>query len=129
MAQGLFKFCVSTIIDKKEIRRFLAQGNGHFTENKAWKMAKTLFLESQQIGTRMPLILSDAAHDSEKLLCWATLLKIELDGDKTMVEFDAVKTIPGKRGRTDLTLRSTGRPIAPMFIKPYAICVTPDFLE
>lgn len=129
MDGGLFKFCVSTIIDKKDIRKFLAQGDGRFTENKAWKMAKTLFLESQQIGTRMPLILSDAARDSEKLLCWATLQKIELDGDKTTVEFDAVKKIKGTRGRTDLILRSTGRVIAPMFIKPYAICATPDFLE
>jgi len=129
MAEGMFKFCVSTIIDKKEIKKFLAQGNGAFTENKTWKMARTLFLESQQIGARMPLILSDAAHDSEKLLCWAVLRKIELSGDRTTVEFDGVKKIQGNRGRTDLTLRSTGRPIAPMFIKPYAICVTPDFLE
>jgi hypothetical protein len=129
MAGGLFKFCVSTIIDNKQIQNFLAQGEGCFTENKPWKMAKTLFMESQRIGARMPLILSDAAHDSEKLLCWATLLKIELDGEKTKVEFDDVRKIKGSRGRTDLTLRKAGRAIAPMFIKPYAICVTPDFLE
>jgi hypothetical protein len=129
MGGGLFKFCVSTIIGKEDIKKFLSQGDGGFTENKAWKTAKTLLLESQQIGARMPLILSDAAHDSEKLLCWATLRKIELDGDKTTVEFDAVKKIKGTRGRTDLMLRRTRRPIEPMFIRPYAICVTPDFLE
>jgi hypothetical protein len=129
MAGGLFKFCVSTIIDRKQIQKFLDQGDGCFAENKPWKMAKTLLMESQQIGARMPLILSDAAHDSEKLLCWGILRKIELDGEKTRVEFDDVRKIKGSRGRTDLTLRKAGRAIAPMFIKPYAICITPDFLE
>jgi hypothetical protein len=129
VTQGLFKFCVSTIIDEDRIRKFLSDGYGAFAENKAWKTARVLFLESLEIGTRMPLILSDAAHNTERLRCWGMLQQLELDGERTLIKFDNVKKIRGNRQRQELVLRSSGTRIAANFIRPYAICHTPEFLE
>ena len=129
MGQGLYRFCVSTIRNEAKIREFLSEGRGKFTENKAWKTARVLFLESLEIGTRMPLILSDAANNTEKLLCWATLRKVDIDAQSTMVEFDQVKKIRGDRPRRKLTLRSSGKQIKPHYRRNYAICETPPFLK
>lgn len=129
MGHGLYQFCVSTIVEEHKIRDFVSKGWGEFTEQKAWKMGKVLFLESLEIGTRMPVILSDAANNTEKLLCWANLQQVEIDGDRTTVKFENVKKIRGNQQRQELILRSSGSRIAAHFIRPYAICRTPEFLE
>ncbi|HVN64555.1 MAG TPA: hypothetical protein VMT58_07945 [Candidatus Binataceae bacterium] len=76
----------------------------------------------------MPVLFSDAAHDTETLLFWAILRKIDLDGRKTTFHFDNVKGIRGKHARQELILRTSRKPIADQYIRPYAICFTPEFL-
>lgn len=73
-------------------------------------------------GEKMAVIFSDAAYNSENLLLWGVLQKIEIDGERTNIQFTDVKRIPGRRHRTELKLKSTGKEIAPNFIRPHAIC-------
>lgn len=129
MKDGLFDFCVSTILDRRRLEEFALKGRGTATEGRAWKGAKVLLEAAEKAGEKMPVIFSDAAYNSENLLLWAVLQKIEIDGEQTTVQFTDVKRIPGRHHRTDLKLRSTGKEIARHFIRPYAICHTPPFLK
>jgi hypothetical protein len=57
------------------------------------------------------------------------LTDIQVNDDKTSgYTVDRLRKIGGKRAPQDLVLRSTGKNIAPHFIKSYAICKTPAFL-
>lgn len=129
MSNGLYEFCISTIADGKKLKQFAAKGRGEVTEARAWKTGEVLFQNASEIGARMPVIFSDAAYNTENLLFWATLLRVEIDDTRTTFCFDNVKKISGKRRRQDLVLKSSGQKIAPNCIRPYAICFTPDFLE
>jgi hypothetical protein len=77
----------------------------------------------------MPVIFSDAAEDSETLLCWAIIEDINITDHSTECLFRNMRRIKAKHGRQELVLKDSGKPIKPIFIKPYAICLTPDFLE
>ncbi len=125
---GLYKFCVSTIIEGKKLKQFAAQDWGEASEGKLWKTGKVLFNDACEIGARMPVILSDAAYDTSKLLYWGTLRRVDIDGKRTIFRFDDIRRIRG-HSRQELVLKSTGRKIAPHCIWPYAICFTPDFLD
>jgi hypothetical protein len=129
MEGKLYEFCISTILDRHRLEEFALKGRGSATEGRAWKTAHLLLQKSRDIGAQMPVILSDAAYNAESLLLWGLLQKIEIDGERTTVQFNGVKRIPGKHRRTELILRSSGKSIAPHFIRPYAICRTPGFLK
>jgi hypothetical protein len=124
----LSEFCVSTIVDRRRLEEFALKGHGEITERRAWKTAKRLFDELEN-GARMPVIFSDAAHNSENLLLWAILQEIKVRGAQTSYRFNNAKRIPGNHHRTELKLRSTGKRIAENFIRPYSICATPPFLK
>jgi hypothetical protein len=124
----LADFCVSTIIDRRRLEEFALKGQGKVTERRAWITAKRLFDELND-GVRMPVIFSDAAFNAENLLLWALLKEIRIEGNQTSFSFNGAKRIPGNHHRTDLKLRSTGKPIAENFIRPYSICETPPFLK
>jgi hypothetical protein len=75
------------------------------------------------------VILSDAAYNSEPLLLWGVLHKLEIRGKLSTVQLTDIQRVRGKHGRQDLILRETAKNIRPNFIKPYAICQTPEFLK
>jgi hypothetical protein len=131
MGQGLCAFCVSTIVKKEKLENFAVAGSGKITEETIWKTGAALLREAQTTGVEMPVIFSDAAHDTETLLYWATLRRIDIDDDSaaTTVKFAGVKRIRGEHKRSDLTLKSTGKRIKKRYIKPYAICETPEWLK
>lgn len=129
MRDGLYKFCISTIVEGKKLKQFAAPGWGEVSEGKPRKTGKVLFLDACEIGARMPVILSDAAYNTENLLFWATLRRVDIEDMRTTLRFDNIETIRGKHRRRELVLKSSGRNIAPHYIRPYAICFTPDFLE
>jgi hypothetical protein len=129
MKNGLYDYCVSTILDRRRLEEFALKGRGSATEKRLWKSAKILLDNATNAGEKMAVIFSDAAYNSENLLLWAVLQKIAIDGDRTNIQFTDVKRIPGRHHRTELKLKSTGKQIAPHFIRPYAICHTPPFLK
>jgi hypothetical protein len=129
MKNGLYAFCVSTIVEKKTLKQFEAKGSGQITENSPWVTGAALLQDTLKIGAEMPVIFSDAANDTETLLYWAVLRRIDIDGRQTVVSFDKFSRISGKHGRSSLTRRSPRKQIKPNYIRPYAICETPEWLS
>lgn len=129
MKNRLYEFCVSTIVEKRRLKDFYWEGRGKITEQKPWTQARALLGEAKKNDERMPVIFSDAAQDSETLLCWAILEEIEIKGQSTECRFSDVKRIRSRHGRQDLVVRDTGKNVRPNFIRPYAICHTPEFLK
>ncbi len=128
MRPGLYAFCVSTIVEKKTLKQFEAKGSGQITENSPWITGAALLQDAVKIGAEMPVIFSDAAHDTETLLYWAVLRRIDIAGQQTVVSFDKFSRVLGKRRRSDLTRRSPRKQIKRNYIRPYAICETPEWL-
>jgi hypothetical protein len=129
MKNGLYDFCVSTIVDRHKLEQFALRGSGIFTEGRAWKTAKRLLDEARRQGKDMPVILSDAAFNSEPLWLWGVLRELNIEDDQTTIQLTAIQRVRGNHGRQDLVLRSSGRQIKPKYIRPYAICQTPPFLN
>ena len=129
MKNGIFEFCVSTILDRRKLEEYAVRGRGAATEGRAWKTAQILLEKAKKAGEKMPVIFSDAAYNADHLLVWAILQKIEIEDDRTSIQFNEVERVRWNHHRTELKLRSTGDRIADNFIRPYAICLTPPFLK
>jgi hypothetical protein len=69
----------------------------------------------------MPVLFGDAAHYS-RLLYWGLLTDIHIHEGTTYFAVDRVRKLGGKHTPQELVLRSSGRKIAPGFIRPYALC-------
>jgi len=126
---ALYKFCVSTIVERRRLGEFALTGRGKFTEAREWKTVEILIEEARNNSERFPVILSDAAYNCEPLLLWGVLHKLEVKDGSTTVKLTDIQRVRGKHGRQDLVLRDTGENIKPHYIRPYAICHTPDFLK
>ncbi len=48
MKNGLFDFCVSTIVDQRRLEEFALKGIGSVIEHQAWKTAKRLLNEARK---------------------------------------------------------------------------------
>jgi hypothetical protein len=129
MAKPLYDFCISTILDERKLEQIALRGRGEATEGSTWKTGRELFRQAQEANAEMPVIFSDAAHNTETLLLWALLRSVEITGERTTFHFSDAKRIPGNHHRTELILRSSGKEIARDYIRPYAICRTPPFLK
>ncbi len=60
---------------------------------------------------------------------WGLLTAVEFQSGGTQFSVDRVRPLEGSHSPQELVLRSTGARIAFDFIRPYAICRTPDFLS
>jgi hypothetical protein len=61
------------------------------------------------------------------LFGWAVLDKIIIEDSQTAYSFSDLQPLKGHR-KTSLEKRD-GSPLSPGFIRPYAICRTPAYLE
>jgi hypothetical protein len=130
MAQELSDSCIYTIVSAKTLAKASARGGAAtFTEKKAWVTGYDLWQKAVAQNLGMPILFADAA-DCSRLLCWGLLTRVQFD-DRTSTNYtvDRVRKLSGRHSPQELLLRSTGKRIAPGFIRPYAICVTPSFLE
>ena len=123
-----YPFCVYTIVSRDVLdsvameRRPLIQ-----TERKIWKQAKAYLNEASTEGSHVPVILGDA-KDCSKLLYWGLLMRVGIDQSSTEYEVDRLRPIRDSHTPQELVLASSGKNIAPGFIRPYALCHTPAFL-
>jgi hypothetical protein len=124
VAAELSEFCVYTIRHKDWLEKAIAGGVGEGDEKKQWVTAGRLFGDRGQCA--MAILFGDAS-DCEKLICWAILTQIQYNNEGTSYSFENAKRLRGRKTQ-QLRLRSSRNMIAPNFIKPYAICYTPDFL-
>lgn len=125
----LSQFCIYTIAHGERLADAEAKGRPwSAVENKPWVTGYTLWREAQDDGMATPVVIADS-RDCSRLLYWGVLTKVTLAGETTRYTVDRLRPIRGRRRTQELSLRSTGRKIAPHFIRPYAICKTPTFVR
>lgn len=127
--RGLYPSCIYTISQINKLNVIAAgRGSGTLTESRQWISGRRLLGESQKANLALPVLFADAT-DCSRLLFWAVLTRIDVSGEGTRYTFSGLRPIPGHRVPQDLVLLSTARKIAPGFIRPYALCKTPAFLD
>ena len=123
-----YRFCVYTIVSRDVLdtvameRRPLIQ-----KERKVWTKAVAYLKEASDEDCYVPVILGDA-KDCSKLLYWGLLMRAEINESTTEYEVDRLRPIRDSHAPQELVLVSSGENIAPGFIRPYALCHTPEFL-
>ena len=90
--------------------------------------AEKMFHDARAANKYLPVLFGDAAHCS-RLLYWGLLTDVHLQNGATSFAVDRLRKIRGKHKTQELVLRSSQKKIAPNFIRPYAICMTPRFLN
>jgi hypothetical protein len=119
---------VYTILHPDKLKQFERKSaSGHASEKRRWTRGKQLLEEARAEGLRMPILFADAT-DCSRLLYWAELDSILLGRSGTRYSFHSLRLLRGEHSPQELRLCSTGKRIAKGFIRPYALCKTPEFL-
>lgn len=130
----LSEFCIYTILHSNKLKHFCRDGGtGIFTENKKWTAALALWERAEKENEQLPLIFA-AAQSVSKLIYWGVITHLKpgpsTKPDSTTISFTGLKPIRGKLCfHNSLRLRSTRKQLSDNFIRPYAICYTPNFLQ
>lgn len=121
--------CIYTILHVDKLAAFHRNGGyGTAREARGWATGQKLFLAARHAGHVMPILFADAA-DCSRILYRAEILAIDVDAQGTRYAFQGLRPLAGKHAPQELRLLKTGAHIAPHFIRPYAICRTPGFLN
>jgi len=129
MARAFSEHSIYTILHTHKLADAAQQGGpATFRESRAWVTGQELWQRARAEGKDFPILLGDAT-DCSKLVYWGLLTDVEIKGEETTYTIDRVRHLTGSHQPQDLVLRSTGDHIAPDFIRPYAICLTPSFLD
>jgi hypothetical protein len=131
MSQPLSQFCIYTIRHHQDLdEAYRSESNRQFTENTTWNTGNRLFLEAKKNGQRMPVIFA-SADMTDKLIYYAMLKDVEINEENstTIYEFTGLQQITSYLPLSSLKLRSTNRPLSDNYIRPYAICHTPTFID
>ena len=124
---GLTNQCVYTIKHSDDLRKTIGKsGKGKFQEQKTWVRAKELLDEARRIRRSLPIVFAPA-EGTAKLFGWAILTNIEF-GEGTTYHFGDLVKFKAFFVKTSLRKASNGVHLSEGFIRPYAICETPDFL-
>jgi hypothetical protein len=131
MNQPLSPFCVYTIRHQQDLHEAYRRGGiGQFTENKTWNTGHRLYLEAKKNGQWMPVVFA-SADLTDRLIYYATLKDVEINESDltTTYEFTGLQQIASHLPLSSLKLRSTNRALSDNYIRPYAVCLTPSFVE
>jgi hypothetical protein len=129
MAQAFSDFCIYTIVHGELLEKAARKGGSKtFSERKRWVTGYNLWLKAKKDGMKMAILLGDAVN-CERLLYWGVLKRVQIVGEETRFTVERIRELEVEHSPQELVLRSTGKCIAPRFIRPYAICVMPAFLE
>ena len=74
-------------------------------------------------------MLFSAAEADSGVIYWAFIDAIQLDDGTTTCCYSDVRHVAPARPLSSLRLSSTGRPMSIDYIRPYAICYTPDYVK
>ena len=130
----LSDFCIYTILHSDKLKLiFRNGGTDKFTENKKWATALALWERAEKANEQLPLIFA-AAQSVSRLIYWGVITNLRpgpsTKAESTTINFTGLKPIRGKpRFHNSLRLRSTRKALSDKFIKPYAICYTPNSLR
>jgi hypothetical protein len=126
----LSSYCIYTIRHSNALLMQAEQGGAHtLTERTTWTTGSQLWAEAKRSGERMPLVLSGADVETG-LIYWACIDEITVDTEmaSTTCCYSDLRPIVPVRPRSALRLRASGRQLSEDFIRPYALCRTPEFL-
>jgi hypothetical protein len=119
--------CVYTIKHSDDLRATLgAGGSDTYREGKVWARAKRLLGEATRAGKRLPVIFAPA-EATRYLFAWALLDEVVPDTESAYT-FSGLQLFEPRPQTTTLKKASNGKPLDRLFIRPYAICRTPDYL-
>lgn len=121
----LYEQCVYTTRGVSELHRLRTTG-APLIEGKWWAEGQRMLARAQRQGKRLPVVFSDGAEGA-RLVGWALVDSIERDGDGTAVHFSEWRPIHGPR--TQELIKTDREPIAEGYIRPYALCLTPWFIQ
>lgn len=121
--------CVYTIVEKSRLWAASRHGaaSDALTEGRRWVAGRKLLDEAKASDKAVALLFADAA-DCSQLIAWGLLDSVEIHDRTTDFRFRDLRAVT-RHSPQELVLVSTGETIAPGFIRPYAICETPDFLR
>jgi hypothetical protein len=128
MAVKLSEHCVYTIVHPSTLEKAACDGTPKtFRESKVWTTGRQLWEHAQAANTGFAILFGDAT-DCSRLEYWGLLTLVEIEGAQTLYSVDRIRRLPSLHTPQELVLKSTGNRIAANFIRPYAICMTPDFI-
>ena len=121
--------CVYTILHSDRLHEMYNRGgSAKLFETKKWSTGYGLFCKAKNAGRKMMVVYA-GAEDTRDLIYYATIKDITITSDDhTEYSIENLIPINPPRPKHSLILRSTGRNMDQWYIRPYAICQTPDFL-
>ena len=119
---------IYTIRHSNDLRATLANGGrGTYTERKKWVRAKELLDAAKHAGKRVPVIFAPA-EDTFHLFAWALLDEV-IPEETSSYTFSELRLFNPQPRKSILKKASDGTPLDKHFIRPYAICQTPEYLR
>ena len=133
MATQLSDDAIYTMRHSRELELGFTAGKGSLLEHQAWTTGQKLFAEAAREGRRLAIVFSAAEADSG-LIFWGVVDRIHVarhdDGTaETRCDYSGLTRIEPARPLSALTLKSKRRPLSDNYIRPYALCVRPSFIQ
>ena len=92
------------------------------------KTAAKILAACRERGIALPVVISNAAKCLD-LVAHGVLTTMDVGDNGTTYTVDKLQRILGDRKLNELRLLSTGKNISENFIRPYALCFRPDFID
>jgi hypothetical protein len=125
----LASYSIYTMRHSSTLQEHAAKGGSDtLHERKTWRTGYRLWQQAVKDQLPMPLIFS-GAEASTGLIYWGLIDAIEVNDGTTTCRYSDLQPIDPPRPLSALRLRSTGRSMSEDYIRPYAICHTPDFIR
>ena len=133
LVPDLAPFCIYTIRSSTALREALKRGSGNFIEGKRWVSALGILDRAKKKGQQLPIVFAHSEHiDGVRYSAVIDELDVSPADERgtatTTVSFSELRRLRKKEPLNALRLKSSGQPLSKEFIRPYAICHTPDFL-
>lgn len=121
----LHEYCVYTIKHPQKLME-ASRDKTLLHEAKRWIGGAKLLKEAQDSRCDLPILFADA-RDCSRLIAWSVLKSVDVSQFGTQYAIGPLYGVP-KGKPQDLTLQASGERIKADFIRPYALCETPEFL-
>jgi hypothetical protein len=123
----LTELCIYTIKHSDDLNKTLGSGgSGTYTEKKQWAKGQRLLIDAKRTGKRLPIIFAPAEGTFD-LFGWAFLDEI-IPSETTQYTFSNLQLFDQVRPKTLLIKASDNKPLDKWYIRPYSICITPEFV-
>jgi uncharacterized protein YeaO (DUF488 family) len=130
----IFPYSIYTIRHSRDLAVDYNHGKqGKFTENKRWTSAVDFLSQARKAGQKLPILFA-AGESIDGAIYFAFIDEIvvspldENGNGSTAIRFSELKKLHRKLPLSALRLKSSGKPLSEDFIRPYALCHTPDIL-